>query len=261
MLFVSKQPSNEEIAAAYAAIDTYAYYADVATESGKKAKSAARDVALMRAESILDVGCGDGQFIRAAKDAMPSAHVMGFEISETSSQLEQLRGLKVATGSLAEISGRFSVVTLLDVAEHVPQPETLFRQCRELLESGGTLYIHTPRVCFWDRLFVTATRIPKLSRFARLWIQSRLSIYHLQLWSDKGLRECLHRAGFHVVSLKRETELSWPVEKYLEICLKQRLGPIAKAVLTKIATFVFVVIPTLRNKAIVVARISESPAS
>jgi len=257
LLFVGNPVTNEQLARAYETFDQNKYYQEIATSMGRKVSRAIGDINILLHNdpphsSILDIGCGYGHFLEALTKLSPSIHAVGQEFPGQSASVCQSKGFKVYTCALEDISEQFSIVSLLDVAEHIPQPNRMFEACYSLLETNGYIYIHTPRRCFWDNLFLRLIRIPGLCRFSRSWFRTRVSIFHLHLWTDKALKLSLQKAGFQVVYLKSEMELSWPVDMYVRVYLGRKLhfSPGLLRIATVFAKVLFVWLRTLKNKAI-----------
>ncbi|MDA2914313.1 class I SAM-dependent methyltransferase [Acidobacteriia bacterium AH_259_A11_L15] len=254
--------SPEQLAAAYSAEDPLRYFDEIAVGTDRKVASALHDLdTLLRASgdsvSVLDVGCGDGRFLQTLQQRHPSVRALGQELPGPLASLWQAKGVRVYTGALENIVERFSVIVLLDVVEHVPDPNRSFVHCRSLLKERGHVYIHTPRLCFWDGLFLAATRIPGARWLSRAWLRTRISIFHLQLWTDTALTLSLQKAGLELVYLRPQTELSWPLERYLRVYLGERvhLPPLLLRPAAWLAHLLFVWPGTLRNKAICLARL------
>jgi hypothetical protein len=98
--------------------------------------------------------------------------------------------------------------------------------------------------------------VPILARLSQVWLRTRVSIFHLQLWSEKAVRIVLVRTGYRVVYLRREMELGWPLERYMRVYLHNKLHvprPLVW-VATEVASLLFVQFGTLRNKAICLAQ-------
>jgi SAM-dependent methyltransferase len=96
--------------------------------------------------SVLDVGSGDGKFLRRAL-AAGAARVTGVEPSANGRQL----AAAASVPSVAEIGDldpddRYDVVTLWQVFEHVPDPRRLGRALIDRLVPGGRLLISLPNV-------------------------------------------------------------------------------------------------------------------
>ena len=93
---------------------------------------------------LLDVGCAAGFFLAEASAVY---EVEGVEFSAFSSRFAREHfGLKVATGSLKEArleAGRFDLITLWDVIEHVPDPRELLTEAARLLRPGGRVVLTT----------------------------------------------------------------------------------------------------------------------
>ena len=257
-----------ELTYAYASLDSHGWYAETAQISSAKVERAVSDLrgrldGTSGAASVLDVGCGFGHLLRAVRERHPSARLVGQELDEASAEACRREGFEVRLGGdLDGLSERFSIVTALDVAEHVADPGKLFGEVRDRIEDGGVLYLHTPRRCIWDSLFLALLTVPILHRLALVWLTTRVSIFHLRLWSDAALRRFLHDAGFSVTRLERVTELSCPLETYTRIYLNEQIGlPMG---MTKVATkalgLLFGRLPFLRNKAIVHAAPRPLPA-
>ncbi len=94
---------------------------------------------------LLDVGAATGFFLALAKDRGYS--VRGVEISRFAAESAKKKGLDVFAGSMEEASfakKSFDVVTLCDVLEHFPDPESEIRIVAEMLAPQGLILINTP---------------------------------------------------------------------------------------------------------------------
>ena len=206
--------------------------------------------------SLVDIGCGNGMFLEVLRERYPRTRLIGQELDAECVDICRDKGFEATLDGLTAVSAEtIDVATMLDVAEHVRDPAASLADTRKLLRSGGLLYLHTPRRSLWDSLFLSAVRMPGLGRVARAWLQSRVSIYHLRLWSDRGLRTAVENAGFRVTSYHAELELSWPLEMYFDLYLRENLrlpGGVVRAA-TRLGELVFVRLRLLRNKAIVTA--------
>jgi SAM-dependent methyltransferase len=258
LVFVGTPISAQDLAFAYDSHDIEAYYDDVGETTYAKVMRSVSDIRteLMRFEdpAVLDVGCGYGHLLEALRAKYPELRIAGTELPGRSADVCRAKGLRVFTGDLHEMDEKFSIVVLLDVAEHLPSPNETFDACNAMLNPRGRIYIHTPRTCFWDELSVMCTRVPALRELALLWLRARVSIFHLQLWTDEALQIALGQAGFDVLYLRRELELSWPIKRYVETYLGRRTvpSPVVWAA-AELASFVLVRLGTLRNKAVCLA--------
>ncbi len=98
--------------------------------------------------ALLDVGCGDGLFLRVARDA--GWRVEGIEFSpEGARRASERLDRPVAVGDLAAdriLRGPFHVVTLWHVLEHVETPLALLEGARTRLHPGGLLAVAVPNL-------------------------------------------------------------------------------------------------------------------
>ncbi|MBF0311708.1 MAG: class I SAM-dependent methyltransferase [Magnetococcales bacterium] len=106
-----------------------------------------------REAAILDVGCGDGQFL-AFLHSQGYHHLHGVEPETARRDNARSRGLAVAP-SLDDLPlDRFDIICLWHVLEHVEQPLRLLHQLRERLTPQGALLISIPNHGGWQtRLF------------------------------------------------------------------------------------------------------------
>jgi SAM-dependent methyltransferase len=95
---------------------------------------------------LLDVGCGNGQFLHRMKSL--AWQVSGVEPVEAGVKAAKERyGIDVFNGTLEQAqfpSESFDVITLSHVIEHVPDPLALLRECSRLLRPCGKVIITTP---------------------------------------------------------------------------------------------------------------------
>jgi SAM-dependent methyltransferase len=98
--------------------------------------------------TLLDVGCGDGLFLRVARDA--GLAVEGIEFSPEGARRAALRlGRPVAVGDLSRdrvLHGPFDVITLWHVLEHLPEPAAMLAAVRARLRPGGLLVVAVPNL-------------------------------------------------------------------------------------------------------------------
>ena len=99
---------------------------------------------------VLDVGCGFGFALRALR-AAGFSDVQGIEVSAHQAEIARRAGFEVSVVPdtieyLREHRGRFGLVLLLDVLEHIPVPMQidLVRAIREALRPGGRLIVTVP---------------------------------------------------------------------------------------------------------------------
>ena len=99
---------------------------------------------------VLDIGCGGG--ILAESMARKGATVSAIDMAEAPLAVARLHLKKSdvrvdyrkhTAEQEAEAGHRYDVVTCLEMLEHVPEPASVIRACRELTRPGGDLYFST----------------------------------------------------------------------------------------------------------------------
>jgi 2-polyprenyl-3-methyl-5-hydroxy-6-metoxy-1,4-benzoquinol methylase len=97
---------------------------------------------------VLDVGAGMGDFVRFMREAGYDA--AGIEPAKEPSEAARNQGLPIHTATLSSWAsdprntGTADVVVMLNVLEHVPDPELMLAQTRALLSPGGLVVIRVP---------------------------------------------------------------------------------------------------------------------
>lgn len=134
---------------------------------------------------LLDLGCGSGDLLQAAKERGWDAEGLDFDplVVETARR----RGLPVHLGSIASRGYRadsFDAVVMSHVVEHVSDPVTVLQECRRVLKPGRRLVLATPNADSWFH------RI-----FGKDWYHLDPP-RHLFLFGTHTLSEIIRRAGF-----------------------------------------------------------------
>lgn len=94
---------------------------------------------------VLDIGCGNGEFLLSLKRRGWEVH--GVEFSAEACALARAKGIAAHQGDLASArfpAGHFDVVTLWHVLEHLPEPLTELAEVRRILRSDGLLVVEVP---------------------------------------------------------------------------------------------------------------------
>jgi len=139
---------------------------------------------------LLDVGCGNGDFLNLARVA--GFDCLGLELGVEAVKIARQRGLEILEILLDDsaLAGRkFEVITMFGVLEHLYCPKRDLARVFDLLVPGGILLGITPNA------FSLAGRL--LHNEARFYTPRN----HPILFCEPSLRQLLERAGFEVLNI------------------------------------------------------------
>jgi ubiquinone/menaquinone biosynthesis C-methylase UbiE len=137
---------------------------------------------------LLDYGCGNGTFIKESAKEMPTADFYGYEISSQNEKQILLDGrvvlLKGSFEFLLQELPLCDLITMNHVIEHLPDPWKVLSALQMKLNRNGILEGQTP-----------ATDSLEQKIFKKGWSGFHAP-RHTVIFSKKGLRKILERAGF-----------------------------------------------------------------
>ncbi|MFA4941998.1 MAG: class I SAM-dependent methyltransferase [Patescibacteria group bacterium] len=139
---------------------------------------------------IFDVGCATGYFLDIARDR--GWQTGGMEISEYAAKEASERGHGIFFGNFSEeeIKGKFDVVTMWDVLEHLDNPLKYLKTANRILTEDGFLLINTiNRESLWAKI---------LNKRWHLFIPPE----HLFYYTPKSLETLLKNNGFQIEKMK-----------------------------------------------------------
>ena len=91
---------------------------------------------------FLDVGCGSGGYVYAAKELGLAAH--GADIDESSCSFARSIGLDVSNVDIREVrypNGYFDIIQVKQVLEHIYEPKEFLSEARRILSDRGIVVI------------------------------------------------------------------------------------------------------------------------
>lgn len=184
------------------------YFVHYPIKESKRSSHAYAEMLVGTGNEVLDIGCGEG--ILAAKLSGNGNRVTGADIlprAANESALEQYFSVDLNHGiepMVQTLDGKtFDRVLLLDVIEHLLQPEPLLAQCRGLLKPDGRLILSVPNIAnLTVRLSLLFGRFDYTER-------GILDKTHVRFFTRKTVRRMLRENGYEIVE-ERETVM--PVE-------------------------------------------------
>lgn len=170
---------------------------------------------------ILDIGCAEGTLVKLAKEngwdadgIEPNKNFVNW--AKDNFNLNLIQG-SIPTSKLEENS--YDVITLLDVIEHVPDPDAFLKTCVRYLKKGGIIFISTPDISSLP------SRVMRKNWFYILNI-------HLFYFSKETLLPIFRSSGLNLLKRKNyvlRNTLSYFVEKALNyIKLPKKFAEVIK---------------------------------
>lgn len=140
---------------------------------------------------ILDIGCGNGFMLGLARErgwtdvrgVEPSADA----IAQARPDVRELIVPDIMRRGLLPDES-FDAVTMFQVLDHMPDPQTLLRDCRTVLRPGGAILALNHNVAAWSAR-VLGERSPIVD------------VEHTYLYSPETIRRLFEQAGFEVMSV------------------------------------------------------------
>lgn len=154
----------------------------------------------VRGRRVLDIGCGNGAFLLAAREA--GWQPCGLDDSDTARELLMRVGIDVVVADTAEFlrqhPASFDLIHMNHSLEHIPQASETVIAARAALAPGGLLYVEVPNE--FDNLVYRALALigrkhARGSIFGRSRPQSQPSP-HLYFFNKQSLARLAERAGF-----------------------------------------------------------------
>jgi SAM-dependent methyltransferase len=133
--------------------------------------------------SLLDFGCGNGDFLHAISRYIEL--YQGVEPTKALRSLALAKGIKVVS-DLKEVKRKFSAVSLFHVLEHLEDPCVVLSQLRSNVVAGGRLVIEVPNSTDALRSLYKCVSYEKRYFFSD----------HLQYFCRNSLTRCAIKAGW-----------------------------------------------------------------
>lgn len=158
---------------------------------------------------LLDVGCGHGWFLEAAKQR--GFDVLGIEPDTNICETLKGRCLSFREGLFPNVlfhNETFDIIVFNDVFEHIEDSRILLRDCKKYLDPNGLLVLNLPSsrgiIYKCAKLFA---KIGYTAFFERLW-QKGLPSPHIHYFNSENLCELLIESGFEPIVLGKMAALS-----------------------------------------------------
>lgn len=158
-----------------------------------------------RDRRLLEIGSGPGYFLKTGKEM--DWDVLGFEPSNQAFEYSQKFGVKVINKFFDEKSikeyGKFNVIYMNTVIEHLPDPVSIIKIAKNTLESNGIICIISPN---------DYNPLQNILRnnlgYNPWWVAPP---QHINYFNFKSIKNILKRLGFEIV----ESTGTFPMEFFL----------------------------------------------
>ncbi len=150
---------------------------------------------------VLEIGCGEGQFIRAIKKYSSLLDCYGSDISQNAidkakNHNDGVRYFISQENRLPFEDNLFDAVLIYDVLEHVKNPEIILKEINRVLKKGGLFYAFVPcegdYISFWFLLKKTGLGTDLTFKYAG----------HINYFSRKGLFSLLKKSNFEILQIR-----------------------------------------------------------
>jgi 2-polyprenyl-3-methyl-5-hydroxy-6-metoxy-1,4-benzoquinol methylase len=154
---------------------------------------------------ILDIGSGPGYFLLRGKER--GWIVEGVEPSQQAAEYSRSHGLKIFEAFLDQNTikklGKYDVIHMSEVLEHVPDPRELLTNVLYLLNPGGMICVSVPNDY---NPFQCALRVE--CGYEPWWVAPP---HHINYFDFDSLTSLLQKVGYNIV----RKEASFPMELFL----------------------------------------------
>src|SRR5258708_5704567 len=151
------------------------------------------DALAPRDGELLDIGCGTGNFLAAARDAGYS--VTGIELDRNAARfarerlgLQRVLALTISEFAEQRAEERFYVVTFFEVLEHHAAPVEFLQKVKACVRPGGVIALSVPNRERWLTGPDVLDYPPN----------------HFSRWNTAALRKFLSAQGFEILSIREQ---------------------------------------------------------
>ncbi|HEY9617436.1 MAG TPA: class I SAM-dependent methyltransferase [Microcoleaceae cyanobacterium] len=161
------------------------------------------DLNILRNDRLLDVGCDTGSFLESAARQFGIVPV-GVDVSSWTVQEAQKQGIEAYATALETAPthlSQFSVITAIDLIEHVVDPASLLKQIFLRLRPGGVTYLETPNI--QSSIYQLGSLLSGLTGGRPASVFERLfPLQHIQYFTPNSFRTLVEACGFEIVQLE-----------------------------------------------------------
>lgn len=142
--------------------------------------------------AIIDIGCGAGDVMELLAKF---GQVLGVDSSKQIAAFNKKMGRKVVVGDITKLDfpqKQFSLVTVLEVLEHLDRDRQALEEVWRILKPGGMLVITVPAFSF-------------------LWGSHDVTAHHKRRYTQKEIEEKLQKTGFKIIKISYMNTFLFPI--------------------------------------------------
>ena len=173
--------------------------------------------------AILDMGCSTGHMVEILSNHFGANRIHGADIhidlvKRNRKVFKDNQFHHVQNGFYEEYEGRYSVVTLMHVLEHVDHPVQTLKKIRSLLSDNGVLVLSVPQ----DRIRGDSAIFENILNVCR----GKFANVHVRNYKYGSLQKDVNGAGLEIISHRY-------IHCYRENSNKERMGNYSLILYTK----------------------------
>lgn len=171
-------------------------------------------------DSVLEVGVGEGHFLRAARNH--GVTVQGVELNPKGAERARVLGFQVHERTLKELSNqiseRFDAICSFQVLEHVPDPRDFLQGMITMLRPGGRLILSVPNAAVMRK--IDSNNQDLLNQ----------PPHHMGHWDEGNFRALERLFPIKVKSVHREPMASYHIGWMVTGYLRNLLSPLGETI-------------------------------
>jgi SAM-dependent methyltransferase len=167
-------------------------------------------------KSILDVGCGDGLFLKHVEQALGKdcdlhgVDYSQYQLSKASELPFSFKQANIETAGLPYDSEMFDMVNAAELIEHLVNPDYFLEECWRILKPSGYLLISTPNLQVWYNralfllgiqplFYEVSTKSTQIGAGPLKGIKKGVvPVGHIRIFNVRGLKDILESEGFAI---------------------------------------------------------------
>jgi len=215
-LFINPRPSQQQLSNFYSQSKSIAFWSEYIFPKSEKARI--KNIFIPRTKlvadilkkyyglpirTLIEVGSGDGFFLRLARDFKIAKKILAIEPSKKAAEKCRAAGFEVLEKMVedVELEIKADAVVSFELIEHLFSPRDFIKGCRKILKNKGIFILSTPNIEGFD-LTVLGVLSDNIAG------PSHLNYFHLD-----SIKKLLSDEGFEVLDILTLGELDVDIVK------------------------------------------------